>query len=64
MINTAVRDRKCPRCGARLRVERVDHNLAGNEKLVCPQHGTVGHLNDDQSRVYGRHRERDYDHDD
>lgn len=61
MINVGVPERKCPKCGARLRVERVDHNLSGHEKLICPHHGTVGHLDDNAHRVYGSHRQDDDD---
>lgn len=50
-------NRRCPKCGARLKVERVDHHLGGNERLLCPQHGTVGRLDDDRRRGYGRYRE-------
>ena len=57
-------DRKCPKCGARLRVERVDHHLAGNEKLICPQHGNIGRLDDDRRSVYGRRRDEIEDDDD
>jgi hypothetical protein len=46
---------KCPKCGARLAVARVDHHLAGTEKLHCPRHGIVGGLDDNRRHVYGRH---------
>jgi len=57
-------NRKCPKCGARLKIERVDHHLAGHERLVCPQHGTVGHLDDNRGRVYSRHRDETDEEDD
>lgn len=43
-------ERKCPKCGARLAVERVDHHLSGSEKLLCPKHGPVGYLDDNRGR--------------
>lgn len=57
-------DRKCPKCGARLKVERADHHLTGQEKLICPLHGSVGRFDDDRRGVYGRHREEIEDEDD
>lgn len=36
--------RRCPKCGARLNAERVDHHLTGQERVFCPQHGEIGSL--------------------
>ena len=44
--------RKCPKCGAHLSAERLDHHLTGQERLFCPQHGDVGSLGQ------RRHRDR------
>lgn len=41
---------KCPKCGARLKVERIDHHLAGHEKLICPLQGSVGRFDDGRNR--------------
>lgn len=43
-MNTAAPPRTCPRCGARLTLERLDHHLIGQERLFCPKHGEVGSL--------------------
>jgi hypothetical protein len=48
--------RKCPKCGARLRAERVDHQLTGQERLFCPQHGEVGRLRQTRPHDYRDHR--------
>lgn len=45
--------RKCPRCGARLTVERIDHHLTGQERLFCPRHGEVASLRAPTARERG-----------
>ncbi|HEY3637961.1 MAG TPA: hypothetical protein VGK90_07385 [Rhizomicrobium sp.] len=42
--------RTCPRCGARLTIEQVDHQLTGHERLFCPLHGEMGSLNAPRDR--------------
>jgi uncharacterized C2H2 Zn-finger protein len=43
---------KCPRCGALLSAERLDHHLTGQERLFCPQHGQVGSLQKTRAHDY------------
>ncbi|HLY06070.1 MAG TPA: hypothetical protein VKR31_10005 [Rhizomicrobium sp.] len=57
-------DRRCPKCGARITVERVDHHFSGDERLICPQHGIVGYLDDRRGGVYSRHQDTMDDNDD
>jgi hypothetical protein len=45
--------RKCPKCGARLSAERLDHQLTGQERLFCPLHGEVGSLTKTRAHDYG-----------
>jgi hypothetical protein len=44
--------RKCPKCGARLTAERLDHQLSGQERLFCPLHGEVGILGKTRAHEY------------
>jgi hypothetical protein len=44
--------RKCPKCGARLTAEQQDHQLSGQERLFCPQHGEVGTLRETTAHEY------------
>lgn len=53
--------RTCPKCGARLSTERLDHQLSGQERLFCPQHGEVGSLQEMRAR---RHRDEEAETDD
>lgn len=41
---------RCPKCGARLSAERLDHHLTGQERLFCPEHGDVGSLGQMRNR--------------
>jgi hypothetical protein len=34
--------RTCPKCGAQLTIERLDHHLTGQERMFCPKHGEIG----------------------
>ncbi|HEX4079285.1 MAG TPA: hypothetical protein VHX61_10500 [Rhizomicrobium sp.] len=45
-------ERRCPKCGTRLSVERLDHQLSGQERVFCPVHGEVGRLNPVRARDY------------
>jgi len=47
---------KCPKCGAHLSAERLDHHLTGQERLFCPQHGEIGSLRKTRRRDDWDHR--------
>ena len=44
--------RKCPKCDARLSAQWLDHQLTGQERLFCPQHGEVGSLREPRAHDY------------
>jgi len=48
--------RGCPKCGARLTAEQLDHRLTGQERLFCPKHGEVGSLQEQRAHDYRDHR--------
>ena len=52
MIARDTRHRLCPKCGARLTVERMDHYLTGHERVFCPVHGEVGRLRPVRARDF------------
>ncbi|HEX4160147.1 MAG TPA: hypothetical protein VHY79_16910 [Rhizomicrobium sp.] len=54
MMNDAA-VRKCPKCGAHLAAERLDHGLTGQERLFCPKHGEVGSLRQARAHDYPDH---------
>jgi hypothetical protein len=49
-------ERRCPKCGARLTIERLDHHLTGHERMFCPRHGEIGTLQAMTARDYERTR--------